>query len=322
MRIHYISYGIAKTGGYWHEKTMFEALVTHLGKSLAVEARQYRKNKLFTGIIGYIELLLWSFFKSNGDINIVTARSGIPAMLRNLRGKNQVWIVLHNFDSEDGKSAYLAWYYERLFSMLRKIKHKRFKVISVSPFWLKYFRDIQGLQNTYLFPNLFDLDLYEYYRHTHKNAWVHLGQFSKKNDPDMSILANSLSQEGYSCYFSTLDPSEAKPFNGSYEIRFFDEFADYLDRMSRCCCTLALTRINEGWNRVAHESILVGTPVIGYARGGLGDLLKESSSVAVKNLDEAYTCIKEALWVLPNKTFIETYDIKNAENWLIPICRT
>ena len=38
--------------------------------------------------------------------------------------------------------------------------------------------------------------------------------------------------------------------------------------------TVILSKLNEGWNRVAHESVLCGTPVIGNGVGGLGELLK------------------------------------------------
>jgi glycosyltransferase involved in cell wall biosynthesis len=322
MRIHYISYGTSETGGYRHEKTMFDALRLYLAQSATIKARDYRKNKLFTSIAAYVELLSWAFFRSSADINIVTARTAIPAMIRNAFNKKEVWIVLHNYDPEDGKSTLLASYYKRLFSKLQKCRHHRFKVIAVSPFWVRYFTENVGLPNVYHFPNLLNAEFYLDFRHTHKESMVHLGQFSSKNDPNILRLANQLSADGYTCFFSTLNPAQARPHNGSFDIRFFDDFTDYLDTMSRCCCTLALTRINEGWNRVAHESILVGTPVIGYAKGGLGDLLKASNSISVKNTDEAYVCIREALWVLPDDTFTDAYDISRAPHYLQPICNS
>ncbi len=321
MRIHYISYGTAMTGGYRHEKTLFTALYDYLTVNGPVNAWEYRKQKLFRTWFAYLELFLWSYFRSHADINIVTARSGIAAMLRNLFNNKQVWIVLHNYDETDGKSALLRWYYARMFSMLRKARHKRFKVITVAPFWVRFFKDHVAIENTYLFPNLFDPSVYEDFKQSHKNPWIHLGQYSSKNDRNISLLANTLGQEGYYCYFSTLHEAEAMEHNGHYEILFFPEFADYLNHMSHSCCTLALTRINEGWNRIAHESILVGTPVIGYDKGGLGDLLKESNSISVKNINEALTCIRESLWVIPDSSFIKKYDIRNASAWLEPICK-
>lgn len=320
MRIHYISYGISETGGYRHERVLFESCVAYFKKTSTVEAWLMRKNKLFRNIPAHLELVIWAFRKSNADINIVTGRTGLSAILRNLFSKRQVWVVIHNFDPRDGKSGVLKIYYRYLFTMMNRARHGRFKLIAVSPYWLDYFRQDMSLANTYLFPNLFHLAVYNQYRTTHKNAWVHLGQYSSKNDPHVIQLAKKLSIDGYYCYFSTLYEEAAKPNNGSYEVVYFENFNDYLEQMARCCCTLALTRINEGWNRIAHESLLVGTPVIGYDSGGLGDLLRESNSIIVNNIDEAYTCIRENLWVMPGKEFLEKYDISRSETYISTIC--
>lgn len=320
MRIHYISYGISETGGYRHERTLFESCVAYFRKTSTVDAWLLRKNKLFRNIPAHLELVIWAFRKSNADINIVTGRTGLSAILRNLFGRRQVWVVMHNFDPGDGKSGILKLYYRCLFAMMKRSRHRRFKLIAVSPYWLDYFRQDMGIPNTYLFPNLFNLSTYNDCRTTHKNAWVHLGQLSSKNDPAIVQLARKLSIDGYYCYFSTLHEEAAKANNGSYETVYFESFTDYLEQMARCCCTLALTRINEGWNRVAHESLLVGTPVIGYDAGGLGDLLRESNSIIVKDIEEAYTCIRENLWVMPGEEFIERYDISRSEAYIGTIC--
>lgn len=321
MQIKYISYGILKTGGYRHEKSLFDTCVAYHQSKTNTEAILHRRKKLFTNIFAHLDLLIWSFFKSSGDINIVTARTAISAMLRNRFNKSEVWIVLHNFDPNDGKSKLLKWYYEQMFKMLKNSRHGRFKVLAVSPFWEKYFKEEKQIKHTYLFPNLFRLSVYDEVATDKKNGWVHLGQFSGKNDPEIIRLAQALSSDGYYCYFSTLDDNAAKTHNGKYEIIKFFNFRDYLEHMARSCCTLALTGINEGWNRVAHESILVGTPVIGFDKGGLGDLLRESNSIIVKDVDEAYTCIRESLWVLPDKSFNEKYSLEKGFQYMEKLCR-
>lgn len=320
MRIHYISYGISETGGYRHERVLFESCAAYFRKTTRVDAWLLRKNKLFRNIPAHLELVIWAFRKSNADINIMTGRTGLSAIMRNLFGKRQVWVVMHNFDQRDGKSRVLRLYYRWLFSMLRRSGHGRFRLITVSPYWLDHFRQDLGISHTYLFPNLFNLSRYTEFSTTHKNAWIHLGQFSSKNDPSIIQLARKLSIDGYYCYFSTLHEEAAKANNGSFEVVYFENFNDYLEQMARCCCTLALTRINEGWNRIAHESLLVGTPVIGYDAGGLGDLLRESNSIIVKDIDEAYTCIRENLWVMPDKEFLDRYDISRSEAYISTIC--
>jgi glycosyltransferase involved in cell wall biosynthesis len=320
MQINYISYGVVKTGGYRHEKCLFDALCAYKSGSNEVKGRLIRRARLFKSLIGYLDLILWSYFKSNADINIVTARTGLSAILRNWFTKNEVWIVLHNYDENDGKTERMAFYYQLLFSWLKKAKHQRFKIITGAPYWVKYFEQQQGLKNSYLFPNFFDTKLYTPYRKVKKDQSVFMGQWSSKNDPQIIGLADRLSQLGYYCYFSTLYAEDVQSFNGSYEIICFESQATFLEQMSRATCTLALIRLNEGWNRIAHESLLVGTPVVGFKRGGLGDLLKESNSVIVNSIEEAYNCIEGGVWVLPDHDFFEKYNLSNTSNYLEVLC--
>lgn len=309
-----------KTGGYRHESILFDAMADYFGNKGHVDASKVRKDRLFENPLAYLKLLLWSYRKANADINLVTVRSAMPAMLRNRNNKKQVWIVLHNYDANDGKSRWMEWYYRLLFKHLKKQKHNRFKVIAVSPYWEKFFKQNIGITNTHIFPNLFDLKIYEDIATDKKNPWVHLGQLSSKNDPEIFHLAEQLVKDGYYCYFSTMDAHDVR-HNGNFEIIRFESFKDYLEQMARCCCTLALTEVIEGWNRVAHESLLVGTPVIGYDNGGLGDLLRESNSIVVKNAEEAYECIRESLWVMPEKSFLKKYDLNEGKKYIEKICQ-
>lgn len=317
--IRYISYGPLKTGGYRHEILLYNSVVQFYRNIDETYSEIIRRPRLFESFISHLDLLLWGFLKSNADINIVPARLAIPAILRNYFNRSEIWIVLHNHDTNDGKSNSLNHYLNRLFGLLKKRSDSRFKIIAVSPYWVNYFQNQIGLPNVHLFPNLFDTDVYKPYQQNEKYPWIHLGQFSSKNDPDIIRLAGALTADGYYCYFSTLDPDKAMSHNGKFEVICFHGFEDYLEQMSRSCCTLALTQINEGWNRVAHESILVGTPVIGYNKGGLGDLMKASRSVVVRDIDEAYTVIKESLWVLPEIEFNSKYDKSSGINYIANI---
>lgn len=321
MRINYISQGAHKTGGYRHEINLFQSAVSHFSKTQKVESNVFRAEKSFNSFIQHIQLLVWAFFKSNANLNICTVRTALPALLRNGFNQKEIWVVLHNYDENDDKSKSLSIYYQYLFRILKNSKSNRIKVIAVSPYWVKYFVEIHQLKNVHYFPNLFDTKLYSEFIKNEKYPWIHLGQFSSKNDPQIRTLAKSLSADGYYCFFSTLDPLLASPHNGAYDIIYFNDFKDYLEHVSHCCCTLALSKINEGWNRVAHESILLGTPVIGYNKAGLGDLLKLSNSVMVNDIHEAYVCIKESLWVLPEANFNQLFDTNRGEAFIEKICQ-
>src|SRR6476620_6388121 len=140
MRINYLSYGVVETGGYRHEKYLFDSLCALVSEKETVDGRLLRKNKLFATWSSYIELLWWSWRNSTGDINIVGGRTALSGLLRNILGKREVWIVLHNFDESDGKSKLLKWYFNVLFYWLKNKRSKRFKIIAVAPFWVDYFK--------------------------------------------------------------------------------------------------------------------------------------------------------------------------------------
>jgi glycosyltransferase involved in cell wall biosynthesis len=50
-------------------------------------------------------------------------------------------------------------------------------------------------------------------------------------------------------------------------------FRDYLCLLHASDVVMTMSRFKEGWNRVAHEAMLVGTPVIGSGMGGMRELL-------------------------------------------------
>ena len=128
-----------------------------------------------------------------------------------------------------------------------------------------------------------------------------------------------LEKEGYECRFSTLFDRGKTDFEQQRTLKVqYHAYLQYLAQSSYC---LAFTHMNEGWNRIVHESILLGTSVIGFEKGGLGNLLTESGSTIVADAQEAFDYIvaNEAVKRTPNDVFIEKYETKNASFFLNPI---
>jgi hypothetical protein len=361
--IKYISYGKYETGGYKHELFFAEQLLQFLnqkGKNISLEI--VRKNRFYTNTFAYLKLFLLGL-TANANYNIVVARVALFAVLRNAFTQNKVYIVLHNFDKNDGKSFWLNLYYEALFFVLKNTKNKNISIVTVAPFWVQYFKEkTKNSISVFHFPNLFDGAYYEKFVQNHslveqknsqfelvnsqfersreqsnnvssdsyrtpldmtvnphyiknrKKKQIHLGQWSFKNHPDVFEIAKHLTSKDYYCYFSTnfKDFATKTP---NYEVIYFDQFENYLTQMALSEFTLALTEINEGWNRVAHESILVGTPVIAYAKAGLLDLINESKSIAANNIEEVLKVIENKN-VQANLNLLTHYDIKNAADYL------
>ena len=313
--IKYISYGKYETGGYKHELFFAEQLQQFLNqKGEHVSLKIDRKNRFYTNLFAYLKLFLLGL-TANTNYNIVVARVALFAVLRNAFTQNKVYIVLHNFDEYDGKSFWLNLYYDALFFVLKNTKNDNISIVTVAPFWVKYFKEkIKHNINVFHFPNFFDGEFYSDFIAVNKKKQIHLGQWSFKNHADVFEIAKQLTEQGYYCYFSTNFKDFATK-TSNYEVVYFDQFENYLTQMALSEFTLAITGINEGWNRVAHESILVGTPVIAYAKAGLLNLVNESKSIAASNMEEVLQGIENKN-VQANSNLLAHYDIKNAADYL------
>ncbi len=250
----------------------------------------FRQWRHFEGIIAQILLLFWAFRKANGKINISVARLAIPVILRNIFNNSKVYIVWHYYAEEDGKSWFLKNWYQLFIKLARLLPAQKLEIVCVAPYWMNYFKQQLGLPNLILYPNLFDTEKYLEYRGMKKSNKIHFGQVSSKNDAGLFQLAAHLHAQGYRCYFSTNVKEYAAKF-AHYENKYFEFFEDYLIEMASSKFTLAFPKFAEGWNRVAHESFLVGTQVIGPKLGGLGDLLYGANGHIVASTEEAEAII-------------------------------
>ncbi len=318
ISISHISHGITKTGGFIHEQFLLEKLSEAFTKNgFDVKKKTIRTYHFFYGF-GHIKLMWWSFKHATSDINIVVARSALSSIIRNIFSNRKTLIVLHYFDERDNKRLTLKWYYDLLFLVLSNFRLKNISIIAVAPFWVNYFeKKTDGNIPVFLFPNFFETKKYQPLISQQKIKQIHLGQYSWKNDPRIFELAKQLSDQGFRCYFSTLIKKEEGEFEG-YDI-VFEDTETYLKNMARSLYTLAFIGINEGWNRVAHESILVGTTLIGNNAGGLGDMLNESGSLIANEPQQFIDHILNNHRSHINQSFIDKYDEQNSGEFLKPI---
>ncbi len=56
-------------------------------------------------------------------------------------------------------------------------------------------------------------------------------------------------------------------------------FKEYLTLLKSSDVVLTMSLFKEGWCRVAHEALLLNTPVIGSGRGGMGELLQDGGGL-------------------------------------------
>ena len=318
LTLKYLRHGKVLSGGARHEEFMFDTIQHELEKrNVQFNARKEIAASIFRRLAN-LRLIFWGIRHANANINIVVGRLALSSLIRNKFTRNKTLIVFHNYDENDGKGRLLKYYYKMLFNMLASSNRSKVSIITVSPYFQKYFSGKFPNLNVFLFPNLFDTKKYLGFLKERDMKKILLGQYSSKMDKSLFKLADKLSSSGYNCFFCTLREEEVGKY-ASYEVRKFN-FDEYLNEMASSYCSLSLSGVNEGWPRMVHESILVGTPVIGYDKGGLGDLLKESCSYIVQNENEAFDLIKnEHLTFKTPDVFIAKYDSATSPEWIKPL---
>jgi hypothetical protein len=314
----YLSSGIIPTGGNRHEHFLFHSLTGYFSeKGANVKSEVSRKEKYFHGLENF-GLLYWAWKKSEADVLVVPSRLALSAILRGIFSKKAILIVMHYFDERDGKGILLRWYYKLLFGILRSYTLKGVAVVTVAPYWQQFFSfKFKGKVPVFHYPNFFNVEEYRKYKSNTKLKQVHLGQYSSKNDAAIFNLAKKLYEAGYFCYFTTMQEQVACKLE-HYSV-LYEPTEAYLTRMASSLYTVAFIRINEGWNRVAHESILVGTPVVGNDAGGLGDLLRESGSRLIADKNDFLDAVLKHDARIMDTDFEQKYDTGNVPLYLAPI---
>ncbi len=309
------------TGGYLHELFFAKALCKALEKKqVKIEFSTIRFPQYFIGLLAYFKLQSLSFkaLHSAQTALVVSRMAWVVLFKQVLKQHFKSLVVLHHLDWSVPSSKFYKIYLQSFLYVLNRFKIQGIGIIVVSPFWLKELQQNYPHLRVFLFPNLFNPIDYETYITKTKSNYIHLGQWSWKNDSAITELAKQLYMQGYTCYFSSNNPEE-QCHHEFYDVICEDHSA-YLKRMASAQWTLALSSYKEGWNRTAHESILVGTPVIGYANGGLSDLLQLSHSKIVKSPNEAFSLICQNAPHISNcSSLIEQFHTNKCSQYLQPI---
>ena len=274
--IQYISHGARETGGYAHEKFLAASLSeTICGSADTFREIRFRSN--FKGPFRWFLLALKAFFAADRQAIVVTvARLAWPIRLKQVFGKGKIVLVLHNYDSKDGKPRL----YYRLLNAFMKYTAKNPQkacVVVVARYWQDFLKDRFGVAPI-LFPNFFDAKTLQVIAHSaRKNPkLIHFGMYSDKiYFKKYLILFHLLKEHGFVCYFSFAEPV----FSPDLPVSTFQDHGEYLKQVAGSVATVILNKTNEGWNRVAHESVLLGTPVIASAGGGLEELVRLSGGI-------------------------------------------
>ncbi len=289
-----------------------------MAKSLNIKLVECRVEKNYHGLSGFITLWQYAFGCAKGSINLTVQRLFLPVLLASILRNKNVVVVIHHYDKLEQNSLFYHLNF-RLMLYLLRLNLAKFKVVVVADYWRSWLVEHGVNQDSiYTIPNLFDDEVYNSVKaSTHKKQQIYLGQYGVKQHPMVFELAETLTQQGLTCFFTTPYEGAAKTFP-TYSVKHLP-FDDYLKEIAASLYTVCISSFNEGWNRTAHESLLLGTPVIGNQVGGLGQLLDEAQQPIVSTKEEVIALILQKQNIHIPLEFLMRYHINQILYYAKPL---
>lgn len=213
----------------------------------------------------------------------VTVKEIYPVVVGAVNKKSKNVALIHHIDQVHGGQSFgHKVFFMELFRKLLKMD----LVITVSEFWKDYLEK-KGCKNVKVIYNSFIPEDYM----IQKEA---VAEFRKKYSiPDKPIvyIGNAHKQKGvYEAYHALKDLDVELIMTGAennasdLSIRFLSlNREEYITLLHASAIIVLMSKLMEGWNRVAHEALLCNTPVVGSGMGGMGELLTKSKQVITTN---------------------------------------
>lgn len=191
------------------------------------------------------------------------------------------------FISPQPKQVVIAYHYDTAFchplvklhhwwglKSLLASKNNIHKVIVISKYWQEFYSRL-GFTNIELLYCGFDLSQFqvtesevEAFKENHGlvgKKVVYIGNAQRKKGAD--LVYQALKDADYFLVTSGNKDLELPVLNLNLKHR------EYLCLLKAAGLVVTYSQFKEGWNRVAHEAMLMGTPVVGSGSGGMGELL-------------------------------------------------
>lgn len=191
--------------------------------------------------------------------------------------------MVHHLDYDLQRSSLKhRWFFRQLFRRLKRLD----AVVTVSSYWKKELRRL-GCKNVKVIYNAFDLQEFEFERNeTHE----FLSRYGIPQDRPLVYIGNTGERKGGEEVYQTLkDAGYTLVMTGGKKMdlpvySFNLSRRDYLCLLKACDVVISMSSMLEGWNRVAHEAMLCGTPVIGSGTGGMKELLQGGGQLVLKEV--------------------------------------
>lgn len=208
-----------------------------------------------------------------------------PIVFGRRNKKAKTVAMIHHIDDDLANSSLKhKWFFDRL---KKRLSGNVDMVITVSRHWEEYLKEL-GCKRIKIIYNSFDLHDYDV---SDEEVDAFISKFNFKRDAPIIYIGNAHRQKGvYEAYAALKDKNYQLVMSGSVNhakdlpVKFLSlERREYLTLLKASHLVITLSKMTEGWNRVAHEALLSKTPVIGSGTGGMRELLEGAWQVIVSD---------------------------------------
>lgn len=231
--------------------------------------------------------------RSDADLLIMEP---FPVVFGRRKSSQRTIAMIHHIDPKiRAKSLFHQWYFSRLIRRLRQCD----RVVTVSVYWKK-FLERQGCENVDVIYNSFDPSAF-------RSIPKQNQEFRKKHGiPETGkvvYIGNAIKEKGVydvyeglknSGYYLVMTGAENRATDLPVHYLKLDR-NDYLQLLALSSVVIAMSKMEEGWNRIAHEAMLCKTPVIGSGAGGMAELLEQGGQVKLNDLSQLAQAVEQVI---------------------------
>ncbi len=229
----------------------------------------------------YLDALFTYVTKTSHQNNIeIMDYSAAAWSSSRIRGKRI--IIMFHFDlAETRKKKKHQFFFNRF---LKKAKDA--KIIVISTHW-KDFLESAGLTDIDIIYCAYDVNKYQPYLAKEEflrkydlpdKPIIYLGKNSKPKTFNTYMQLKPLAND---CLLIT--SGQTREFAGPIHLDL--NFEGYCSLLYASSVTVTMPQFSEGWSRIAHESLICGTPVIGNGKGGMKELLENTHQQILSDND-------------------------------------
>jgi len=264
----------------------------------------------------------WNRVRRIVPVSHIVIQEPYPLVFGKKKSGSKYIGMIHHIDDHLGKSTLKhRWYFASLKNKLKELE----AVITVSVYWKEYLQNL-GCKNVYVIYNAFQPEEF-LFTESEITAFRNKHGINQDSSKPLIYIGGTSRQKGvYDVYHALKnEPYElimSGPHNHAADlpVRFLNlNRREYLLLLHCANLVLTMSTMIEGWNRIAHESLLCGTPVIGSGVGGMNELLSGAGQKIVTNPSLLPVQVREVLtnratFAEHGKKFVQKFNLSYFES--------